>query len=114
MCPLDRLGQVELVEPHAAQAALATANVPVSVVSMPCWEAFEGQPAEYRASVLPDGVRARVSIEAGATFGWRRWIGETGVAIGLDRFGASAPGEVNMAKLGFTVEAVVEALRAQL
>jgi transketolase len=64
--------------------------------------------------VLPAKVAARVSVEAGATFGWRRWIGDRGVAVGLDRFGASAPGETNFAQFGFTPEHVVAAVKASL
>jgi transketolase len=98
----------------AAQARLAEEGVRARVVSMPCWRAFEEQDAPYRDSVLPQGVRARVSVEAGSTFGWERWIGASGVAVGLDRFGASAPGEVVLQKLGFTLERVVAAARASL
>jgi transketolase len=61
--------------------------------------------------VLPPSVTARVSVEAGATFGWCRWIGDEGIAIGIDRFGASAPGPVNMEKFGFTPEHVADAVR---
>jgi transketolase len=86
-------------------------DVGVRVVSMPCWELFEEQDEAYRASVLPPELAARVSIEAGATFGWTRWIGERGIAIGLDRFGASAPANVLFDKLGFSVERIVRAVR---
>lgn len=101
-------------EVHVALAAreqLAQAGIRARVVSMPCWELFARESADYRESVLPSTVKARVSIEAGVTFGWCRWIGEQGVAIGIDRFGASAPGEINMQKLGFTPEHVAEAVR---
>ncbi len=93
------------------QAALAAQDIGVRVVSMPCWELFEEQDETYRATVLPPEISARVSIEAGATFGWTRWIGEHGVAIGLDRFGASAPAGVLYDKLGFSVERIVRAVR---
>jgi len=86
----------------------------VRVVSMPCWEAFAEQDAAYRETVLPRAITARVSVEAGATLGWWRWVGDRGVALGIDRFGASAPGEVTMEKLGFTVEHVAEAVRGLL
>ena len=79
---------------------------------MPCWEAFLAQSAEYRASVLPPAITARVSIEAGVTLGWARWIGDRGIAIGLDRFGASAPYEVALEKLGFTAAHVADAVRS--
>jgi len=84
------------------------------VVSMPCWEAFAAQPAEYRDEVLPPAVRARVSVEAGVTFGWSQWIGDAGEAVGIDRFGASAPGEVVMEKLGITPAGVVAAARRSI
>jgi len=94
-----------------AQAALSKEGVRARVVSMPSWELFEEQSPEYRESVLPRAVTARVSIEAAATFGWQRWIGERGRAIGLDRFGASAPGEVNMEHFGFTADNVARVVR---
>ena len=73
---------------------------------MPCWSLFESQPAEYRESVLPKAVKKRVTVEAGTTMGWDRWAGTDGVMIGINHFGASAPGEVIMEKFGFTVGAV--------
>lgn len=102
-------------EVHVALAAhrlLAGEGIPTRVVSMPCWEAFEEQDESYRQSVLPPSVRARVSVEAGVTFGWKRWIGDDGIAVGLDRYGASAPGEVNLEKFGFTAEHVASEVRA--
>ena len=75
---------------------------------MPCWEFFDKQPREYREAVLPPSVRARLSIEAGATLGWQKYVGDAGGSIGVDRFGASAPGEVVMREYGFTVEHVVD------
>ncbi len=91
-----------------AQRALAARGVASRVVSLPCWEDFDAQPAEYRNSVLPPGI-PRVSIEAGSTLGWSRYVGSDGVAIGVDRFGASAPGPVVLKELGITAEHVVEA-----
>jgi transketolase len=79
----------------------------VRVVSMPCWELFEKQSAEYKESVLPKAVKKRVSVEAGTTFGWAKYVGDEGVSIGIDTFGASAPGNVVMDKFSFTVENVV-------
>ena len=76
---------------------------------MPCWELFEEQPEEYRDEVLPPSVEARVSIEAGITFGWERWIGGEGVSLGVDRFGASAPYQKIFEELGLTAEAVAAA-----
>ena len=96
----------------AAHKELAALKIGARVVSMPSWELFEEQDEAYRASVLPPEITARVSIEAGATFGWTRWIGEHGIAIGLDRYGASAPANVLYDKLGFSVERVVRAVRS--
>lgn len=79
----------------------------VRVVSMPSWELFDRQDEQYRESVLPKTVKKRVSVEAGATFGWCRYVGDEGLSIGIDRFGASAPGSVCLEKFGFTVENVV-------
>jgi transketolase len=78
---------------------------------MPSWELFEEQDEAYRAAVLPSEISARVSIEAGATFGWTRWIGEHGIAIGLDRFGGSAPAGTLYEKLGLSVERIVRAVK---
>lgn len=93
----------------AAQAILKNFGIAARVVSMPSWELFAEQPAAYRNAVLPPTVRARISIEAGATFGWDRWIGDAGMAIGIDRFGASAPGEEALSHFGITPEAVTRA-----
>ncbi|HEX9637026.1 MAG TPA: transketolase [Acidobacteriota bacterium] len=98
----------------AARAQLEQDGVPTRVVSMPCWESFAAQSPEYRETVLPSAVRARVSVEAGATLGWERWIGAAGVAVGIDRYGASSPGEINMDKLGFNVPNVVKAVRTAI
>ena len=94
-----------------AAERLAADGVAARVVSMPSWERFAAQDDDYRESVLPASVTARVAVEAGATLGWERWIGIEGVAIGLDRFGHSAPGEVVFEQLGFTGERVAEAAR---
>lgn len=79
----------------------------VRVVSMPSWEVFEDQDAAYKESVLPKAVTNRVSVEAGTTFGWGRYVGNEDNAIGINRFGVSAPGDLAMNKFGFTVENVV-------
>ena len=97
-----------------ATEKLAEAGISTRVVSMPSWELFEAQPVEYRESVLPPSVTARVTIEAGATFGWSRWAGDAGAMIGIDRFGASAPGSLVLDKLGINVEAVVAAVQKLL
>ena len=79
----------------------------VRVVSMPCWELFEEQDAAYKESVLPKAVTKRVSVEAGLSMGWCRYVGDHGATVAVDRFGASAPGGLVMEKYGFTVENVV-------
>jgi transketolase len=93
---------------------LEAEGIPTRVVSMPCWEFFDRQPREYRDEVLPPSVAARLSIEAGVTLGWQKYVGDKGGSIGLDRYGASAPGDVVMKNLGFTVERVVEVARGLL
>ncbi len=98
----------------AACELLRKDGIRLRVVSMPCWETFAAQDQAYRDSVLPPAITARISIEAGVTFGWQRWIGDAGIAIGIDRFGASAPGEVNMEKFGFTAAHVAETVRRLL
>jgi transketolase len=97
-----------------AAARLTKEGVRVRVVSMPSWEAFRREPAEYREQVLPGSVRARVSIEAAARFGWLEWVTDEGESIGLDHFGASAPGERLFSEFGFTPEAAVAAVRRTL
>jgi transketolase len=94
-----------------AQNLLAAEGIPCRVVSMPCWELFEEQGDAYRESVLPPSITARVAVEAGATLGWWRWVGDRGSVVGLDRFGASAPAEVNFEKLGFTPARLVEEVK---
>ena len=91
-----------------ARERLQSEGIPTRVVSMPCWEFFERQPREYRDSVLPPAVRARLAIEAGSPLGWKRWVGDGGDSISLTRYGASAPGEVVLRELGFNVDNVVE------
>lgn len=98
-------------EVHIALEAgrlLEEQNVTSRVVSLPSWERFQSQPVEYRDAVLPPTVRARVSIEAASPFGWERYVGTEGLAIGLDRFGASAPAGALYKELGFTAEHMAE------
>lgn len=95
-----------------AQKELAKEGIDVSVVSMPSTALFDAQDASYKESVLPKAVTKRVSIEMGSTFGWERYIGFEGRAIGIDRFGASAPGNTVIENYGFTVEKVVEAFKS--
>jgi transketolase len=98
----------------AAQRQLVDEGVRSRVVSMPSWELFEKQSLEYRDSVLPPSVHARVSIEAASPLGWERYVGPAGAIIGVTSFGASAPGPVVMANYGFTVEHVAEVARTVL
>jgi transketolase len=97
-----------------AHAALTRDGIASRVVSMPSWELFEAQPDEYRDAVLPPQVRVRVSVEAASPFGWERYVGRDGVIIGVDRFGASAPGPVVMREYGFTAEHIVSAAKRLL
>ena len=98
----------------AAKDLLAADNVVARVVSMPSTDIFESQTAEYRESVLPRAVRARVSVEAGASMGWHRWVGEDGEIVAIDRFGASAPAGVLYKQFGFTPENVAAKARASI
>ena len=86
----------------------------VRVVSMPSWELFEAQDQAYKEKVFPTAVRKRLSVEAGATLGWYKYIGLDGIAVGLDRFGLSAPGDTVMKEFGFTVENVCDKARELL
>ena len=97
-----------------AREQLQQDGIPTRVVSMPCTELFEEQPQEYRDEVLPPSVTARLAIEAGVRLGWDRYVGPQGDVICLDRFGASAPGEVALKNLGFNVENVLMHARALL
>jgi len=97
-----------------ARELLGKDGISARVVSMPSWELFAEQPAAYRESVLPAARWQRVSVEAGRTFGWREWIGDRGIAVGIDRYGASAPGELVLEKLGITPAAVAAAARRVL
>jgi transketolase len=97
-----------------AYEALRGEGIPARVVSMPCRELFDEQPAEYRDEVLPPPVTARLVIEAGVRQGWDRYTGAHGDVLCLERFGASAPGDVVMRQLGFTTENVLRRARALL
>jgi transketolase len=98
----------------AAAARLADQGVPVRCVSMPSWDLFERQPRTWRDVVLPPGVRARLAVEAGATMGWSRYVGDAGDVIGIDHFGASAPAKTLLEEFGFTVDHVVDRARRLL
>ncbi len=97
-----------------AREKLQAEGISTRVVSMPCVELFEEQPEEYRNEVLPQDVAARLAIEAGVSQGWHRYVGLKGDVIALDRFGASAPGDVVMRELGFNVDNVLQRARALL
>ncbi|HEX9888138.1 MAG TPA: transketolase C-terminal domain-containing protein, partial [Nitriliruptorales bacterium] len=94
-----------------AAGTLAGEGVAARVVSLPCWERFLAQDDDYRESVLPSDVTARVAIEAAASLGWERFTGTRGAIIGLDRFGGSAKGEDLMRAFGFTADNVARTAR---
>lgn len=98
----------------AAQKALAEQNIHVRVVSLPSWDLFDKQPKEYRDSVIPKNVKARLAIEMAHPFGWDRFVGDEGAVLGIDKFGASAPGDRVIKEYGFTVENVVEQFKKLL
>jgi transketolase len=94
-------------EVHIALEAggmLKNDGIAARIVSLPSWELFDAQPPDYRSQVLPASVRVRLSIEAGTPLGWERYVGLDGMAVGLSRFGASAPGRVVYERLGLTAE----------
>ena len=96
-----------------ARAGLRADGIDARVVSMPSWRLFAEQPAAYRNAVLPDGV-LKVSIEAGSTMGWDRWVGPRGISVGIDHFGASAPFQEVYRRYGVTAEAVRKAVRERV
>ena len=98
----------------AAREQLQAAGTPTRVVSMPCVEWFSEQEASYREKVLPSRIRARVSVEAGITLGWREYVGELGESIGVEHFGASASYQRLYAEFGLTSERVAAVARTAL
>ena len=104
----------ELQLAMAAREELSAEGIRTRVVSMPCWERFEEQEAPYREEVLPPECTKRVSIEAGASLGWDRWVGPEGAMMAIERFGASAPAQDIFQRFGFTVERAVEVARGVL
>jgi len=94
-----------------AAEGLAKESIKASVVSMPCWELFEKQTQQYKDSVIPPNVKARVGIEAGIELGWHKYIGDKGVFIGMSRFGASAPAKTCFEKFGITADNVIKAAK---
>jgi transketolase len=97
-----------------AREALQKEGTATRVVSIPCWELFDEQPEDYRNEVLPPNVTARLAIEAGSRMGWERYVGQDGSCVCIDRFGASAKGDVALRELGFNVENVLKRTRAVL
>jgi transketolase len=93
---------------------LAEEGTAVRVVSMPCWELFEEQPADYRDEVLPPDVGARLSIEPGVALGWHKWVGDHGDSISIEHFGASAPGPTVLEQFGYNLDNVVARAAALL
>jgi transketolase len=81
---------------------------------MPCWEAFDEQPADYRDEVLPPEVRARLAVEPGVALGWHRWVGDAGDVVSIEHFGASAPGATVLEQFGYNVDNVVARAAALL
>lgn len=97
-----------------ARGQLESEGIATRVVSAPCLEWFDAQPADYRNSVIPGSVKARVSLEAGLTAGWHKYVGDNGISIGIDHFGASADYKTLYSKFGITTEAVVAAAKKSL
>jgi transketolase len=93
---------------------LAAEGIAAQVVSMPCWELFEKQPQDYKDSVIPPDVKARVGVEAAVEQGWHKYLGERGIFVGLSSFGASAPGKVCFENFGITAQNVVDAAKKLL
>jgi transketolase len=89
-------------------------GIKARAVSMPSWELFEAQEQSYRDAVLPPGVHARLAVEAGVRQGWERWVGDHGSGVGVNRYGASAPGGLVLEKYGFTVDNVIAKAKALL
>jgi transketolase len=91
-----------------AAKILGEKGVPVRVVSMPSWELFDKMPQDYKDSVLPPTVKARVAVEAGLPLGWEKYTGDNGTIIGISTFGASAPGATVLKSFGFSADNIVE------
>jgi transketolase len=98
----------------AAAERLQTEGIAVRCVSMPSWDLFDAMPQADRDAVLPPSVRARLAVEAGSTQGWHRYVGDAGDVIGVDRFGASAPGDTVLREYGFSVDNVYARAKALL
>jgi transketolase len=100
--------------PKGADRQAGGEGTRVRVVSMPCMELFEAQDAAYRDSVIPPMVRARLAVEAGVPMSWWKWVGDDGDVVGIDRFGASAPGTTVLEEFGFTADSIASRARALL
>ena len=98
----------------AAAETLGRDGIKVRCVSMPSWDLFDAQPQAYRETVLPPGMTKRLAVEAGATLGWQRYVGDSGDVVGIDHFGASAPAKTLLAEFGFTADNVVARARKLL
>lgn len=98
----------------AAQKELSSQGIAVNVISMPCVEWFKEQPASYQEQVLPSSIKARVSVEAGLTLGWREFVGDQGVSVGIDHYGASADYQTLYSEFGITTEAVIAAVKTSI
>ena len=98
----------------AAHERLAAEGVRSRVVNLVSWRLFQNETAAYRESVLPAACRCRLAVEAAATFGWERWVGDEGEVIGIDRFGASAPADTLFEQFGFTADHVYARAHALL
>src|SRR5262249_44517885 len=104
----------EVCQAVEAHETLVSAGIRSRVVSIASWEIFDQQPQEYRESVLPPSVTARVAVEQASTFGWERYVGSTGHVIGMNTFGASAPLKELQKKFGFEPDQIVAAVKQQL
>ena len=98
----------------AIEVAKSMNDKRIRIVSMPCWEIFEGQSDEYKISLIPDRGAMKISMEAGITHGWEKYIGPNGLSIGINHFGASAPGKNLAQEFGFTAEQVEVKIRDHL
>ena len=97
-----------------AQENLREMKIDARVVSMPCWELFKAQDEAYRNEVLPPDIKARTAVEAGSSFGWKQWVGDSGNVVSVDRFGASAPYQDNFNHYGFTADNVVDHVKESI
>jgi transketolase len=95
-----------------AHKKLKEEGIDTNVISLPSWDKFLKQDIKYRRQIIPPQVKARVSIEMGSTLGWEKFVGDYGIAIGIDKFGASAKGDKIIEEYGFTTENVVKQIKS--